>query len=75
MRVNGTDIIAVNGFDSGFFLVIRCAVNEQAAVFVQQLFLHVHRHNLRQEHIMAAQRQDLRHPAFQRKRAFGDQRG
>ena len=39
MRVNGTDIIAVNGFDSGFFLVIRCAVNEQAAVFVQQLFV------------------------------------
>ena len=47
----------------------------QLARLIQQLFLHIHRNDLGQEHIMAAQRDDLPDLTFQRQRALGDDRG
>ena len=43
----------------------------QLAVFINEPFVHRNAYDVRDEHIVAAERQDVRHPAFQRNRAFG----
>ena len=44
------------------------------ACSIDQRILYIHRGNIRQDHIMASQGNYPVHPAFQRQRAFGNER-
>ena len=47
-----------------------CFVQAELAVFIQQALIHIAGHDFGQEQVMAAQRDDLRDPAFQIDRAL-----